>query len=341
VRERESNALTALPAALRGLQLDLIALKPTNMVGLASLRSLLRSDDEVISPRPTDESPHGVTSRSLANLVEEIERDNHGLVMCMGKGGVGKTTVAAAIAVALAQRGHQVHLTTTDPAAHLAATLTATLDGLRVSRIDPEQATRDYRDHVMETKGKNLDESGRANLMEDLLSPCTEEVAVFQQFSRVLRDARTEFVIVDTAPTGHTLLLLDAAGSYHRDVVRQMGDSSNYRTPLMQLQDSSQTKVILVTLPEPTPVLEARTLQDDLVRAGIEPWAWVVNNSLTTTPTASPFLRQRAAAEFEQIALVDALSARVAVLPLLAVEPVGVARLTELATDNQLAATGS
>ena len=166
---------------------------------------------------------------SLGSLIDEIEEDGHGLVLCMGKGGVGKTTIAARIAVSLAHRGHPVNLTTTDPAAHLDETLHGTVDGLRVSRIDPVQATQEYRDRIMASRGKNLDEVGRANLAEDLLSPCTEEVAVFQQFSKAVYESRREFVVIDTAPTGHTLLLLDAAGSYHRDVVRQMGDSSTTR----------------------------------------------------------------------------------------------------------------
>ena len=148
--------------------------------------------------------------------------------------------------------GHEVHLTTTDPAAHLTETLHGTVPGLQVSRIDPAAAVQAYRDHVMATKGQDLDEAGRAVLAEDLLSPCTEEIAVFQQFSRVLSESRRRFVVVDTAPTGHTLLLLDATGSYHREVARHMGNSTNFTTPLMRLQDPAQTKVILVTLAETT-----------------------------------------------------------------------------------------
>jgi arsenite-transporting ATPase len=249
----------------------------------------------------------------------------------MGKGGVGKTTIAAAIAVALAHRGHPVHLTTTDPAAHLEETLHGTVEGLRVSRIDPVEATRDYRERIMATKGKNLDQAGRANLAEDLLSPCTEEVAVFQQFSKAVNESRREFVVIDTAPTGHTLLLLDAAGSYHRDVVRQMGDTMPYTTPLMRLQDAGQTKVVLVTLAEPTPVTEARILQEDLLRAGITPWAWVINSSLLAARPTSAILRARASSEVEQIATVASLTDRVAVVPLQAHDVVGEAGLAALA----------
>ena len=223
-----------------------------------------------------------------------------------------------------------MHLTTTDPAAHVEETLHGAVEGLRVSRIDPVEATREYRDRIMATKGRNLDDAGRAALHEDLLSPCTEEVAVFGQFSRVVSAARREFVVVDTAPTGHTLLLLDAAGSYHRDIVRQMGATDGFRTPMMMLQDPEVTKVVLVTLPEPTPVTEARVLQDDLERAGIHPWAWVVNMSLAAAQPQSPFLRRRAAAEAEQIAAVAGLADRLAVVPLLDQEPVGEARLASV-----------
>jgi len=258
--------------------------------------------------------------------------------MCMGKGGVGKTTIAAAIAVALAHRGHLVHLTTTDPAAHVEQTLHGAVENLRVSRIDPIAATVEYRERIMATKGKHLDDTGRAALHEDLLSPCTEEVAVFGQFSRVIHSARHEFVVVDTAPTGHTLLLLDAAGSYHRDIVRQMGDSGSYRTPMMMLQDPELTKVILVTLPEPTPVTEARVLQDDLMRAGIHPWAWVVNTSLAAARPQSTFLRYRAGAEAQQVSIVESLVDRVAIVPLLSLEPVGKERLSALTSDPFLVA---
>ena len=231
VRERESAALAAMPAGVAALTRDVIDLRPTNMVGLPALRSLLSHDAFAGAAAADPAEQHAPIPGPMAGLVDEIEKDEHGLVLCMGKGGVGKTTIAAAIAVELAHRGHPVHLTTTDPAAHLLETLHGAVAGLRVSRIDPAEATQEYRDRVMAAKGKSLDEAGRRNLTEDLLSPCTEEVAVFQQFSKAVHESRREFVVVDTAPTGHTLLLLDAAGSYHRDVVRQMGDAMGLHHP--------------------------------------------------------------------------------------------------------------
>ena len=255
------------------------------------------------------------------------------LVLLMGKGGVGKTTLAAAIAVELASRGHAVHLTTSDPAAHLSETLAGSIAGLTVSRIDPQAETERYRQTVLATKGRTMDEAGRALLEEDLRSPCTEEIAVFQAFSQILGEAAKKFVIMDTAPTGHTLLLLDATGAYHHEVARQMSKSTaDFTTPLMQLQDARRTKVIIVTLAEPTPVLEATDLQHDLRRAGIEPWAWIINNSLALAGPAAPLLCQRAAGELAQIEAVATQHARRwAAAPLQADEPVGIEQLQNLA----------
>ena len=328
--DREQAVLSALPDVLKALPYDQVALKPFNMVGLDALRNLLTESAprEIISEdrQALPDTP------SLSALVDVIAADKHGLVMLMGKGGVGKTTLAAAVAVELAHRGFPAHLTTTDPAAHLSETLKGSLDNLTVSRIDPHAETENYRKHVLETKGAKLDAQGRALLEEDLRSPCTEEVAVFQAFSRVIREAGQKFVVMDTAPTGHTLLLLDATGAYHREITRQVTDKRlHVITPMMRLQDERQTKILLVTLAETTPVLEAAGLQADLRRAGIEPWAWVINNSVAAAHPLSPLLRQRAHNELREIeAVAKHHSHRYAVVPLLREEPVGVAHLLEL-----------
>ncbi|MCB1263413.1 MAG: arsenical pump-driving ATPase [Mycobacterium sp.] len=334
IHRREQQAIAAIPEELRSLPRDVVDLKATNIVGIEALATLF--DPGAAAGRP-DQLPVEVPDAPLAALVDQIALGDKGLIMCMGKGGVGKTTVAAAIAVALAQRGHRVHLTTTDPAGHLTDTLHGTLENLSVSSIDPVEATRAYREHVLATKGAGLDEQGRRMLAEDLRSPCTEEVAVFQAFSRVIAEARRQFVVVDTAPTGHTLLLLDATGSYHREVARQLGDRP-FTTPLMRLQDPELTKVVIVALAETTPVLEAAGLHSELERAGIHPWAWVINNSLAAAGPATPLLRRRAAAEIPQIASVrDDYSDRIAVIPLLAVEPVGIPALRALTDPRDTA----
>ena len=331
IHEREQAALRAIPEVLSSLPSDRVMLKPFNLVGLDALRQLLV--DTPFVDAAAIEIPIELNEPSLSDLVDEIAGDGHGLVMLMGKGGVGKTTLAAAIAVELAHRGLPVHLTTSDPAAHLTETLVSSLDNLAVSRIDPHDETERYRQHVLETKGGQLDAEGRALLEEDLRSPCTEEIAVFQAFSRIIREAGRKFVVMDTAPTGHTLLLLDATGAYHREVARQMGGSGlHYTTPMMQLQDSKQTKVLIATLAETTPVLEAANLQADLRRAGIEPWAWIINTSVAAANAKSSLLRRRAANEIREIsAVANQHAQRYAVVPLLKHEPVGVERLLELA----------
>lgn len=330
LREREESAMCELPKSLSALPTVRVPLQPRNMVGIDALRDLL-SDSPESTSFPKDAASFGPLSLpTLSELIDVIEADGHGLVMVLGKGGVGKTTVAAAVAVALAARGHAVHLTTTDPAAHLSMTVESSFPNLMVSRIDPQVERDRYRQHVIETKGQNLDEAGRKLLEEDLRSPCTEEIAVFQAFSRIMRESREKFVVVDTAPTGHTLLLLDATGSYHRDVVRHLKPGTQAVTPMMRLQDPSQTKMLIVTLPETTPVLEAESLQADLRRAGIEPWAWVINSSLAAASPSDPLLVARASEERQHIKRVQENVARVAIIPWLAQEPVGSERLLEL-----------
>jgi arsenite-transporting ATPase len=252
----------------------------------------------------------------LEELLPELERAGRGVVMTMGKGGVGKTTVAVALAVALAERGHPVRLTTTDPAAHVEAFLGAAPANLQVSRIDPAAETRAYVNETLKVAGASLDDAGRALLEEDLRSPCTEEVAVFRAFARVVDDAERGFVVIDTAPTGHTLLLLDAAEAYHREVLRTAGNAPDeVRRLLPRLRDPAFTRILLVTLPEATPVHEAAALQRDLERAEIKPFAWVVNQSLSPLAVSNGVLRQRRALEARYLRELSELAPRAALIP--------------------------
>jgi arsenite-transporting ATPase len=261
--------------------------------------------------------------------VDELAQPGRGVILVMGKGGVGKTTVAAAVAVGLARRGCPVHLTTTDPAAHVADAVGARVPGLSVSRIDPRAETRRYAAQVLADAAAGLDLAGRALLEEDLRSPCTEEVAVFRAFAEAVAGGEDGFVVLDTAPTGHTLLLLDAALTYHREVARQASHLPEaIRRLLPRLRDPAATRVLLVTLPEATPVHEAARLQEDLARAGIRPFAWVVNQSLAPLEVSDPLLAARRRQERVFLAEVAGGPVTWAVLlPWQPEPPVGVERL--------------
>lgn len=337
--KRDQDALAEMTPEVATLPRKEFALRSENLVGLDALKRFAAGLAD-IPENVTTLVPTNNNFPALGDLVDGIETPGKGLVMFMGKGGVGKTTMAAAVATELAARGHKVLLTTTDPAAHISETLSGELAHLTVSRIDPQVETEKYQAHIMATKGRDLDDQARAMLEEDLRSPCTEEIAVFQAFSRVIRESSRQFVIMDTAPTGHTLLLLDATGSYHKDIMRHQSEAAQSRmvTPMMRLQDPEQTKIVIVTLPETTPVLEAIHLQDDLKRAGIEPWGWIVNSSLAAAETTQPVLQKRALSELEQIAKVrDDLSIRYAVVPMQAVEPVGIKKLQALCAQTKSA----
>jgi len=330
LEKKGCEALAQMPGRLALLPRTEIPLAAESLIGVDALRRMgqLSLENTSISVRPTATTP----PPAIVDLVPDLVASGRGVIMTMGKGGVGKTTVAAALAVEIAGRGHPVHLTTTDPAAHLEMALDGQVPGLRISRIDPVAETRAYREEVMAEAGGDLDEKGRALLEEDLRSPCTEEIAVFRAFARIVDEGNAGFVVIDTAPTGHTLLLLDAADAYHREVSRNLNHiPDGVRRLLPQLRDPDFTRIILVTLPEATPVHEAARLQEDLKRAEIAPFAWIVNQSFSSTATLDPVLLKRGALELAYISEVrDRLAGRMALIPWQAEPPVGVEGLERL-----------
>lgn len=330
---RHRDALAAMPVDLAALPRSCTGFIARGLVGLEALRALLHPVQSPTTASPAPDLPALVLPPGLAPLVDDIERAGHGLVMTMGKGGVGKTTVAAAVAVALAARGHRVLLSTTDPAAHLAWSLDEAVPGLTVQRIDPTIEVARHRDEVLARAGTGLDPSARAMLEEDLRSPCTEEIAVFRAFAATVAQAAHGFVVLDTAPTGHTVLLMDSAEAYHREVGRTRGDLPEAVVNLLpRLRDPEFTRVLVVTLAEATPVHEAERLQDDLRRAGIEPFAWVIEQSLLASGTTDPVLAERGRCERPWVQQVMATDARrCALLAWQARPPVGAQALRELA----------
>lgn len=332
MQQRGDQAIENIPASIGTLPRTMIPLSARGLMGIESLRRVgvtTNADEQT----PIDFIDHDISTEGLGRLVDELSGTGHGVILAMGKGGVGKTTVASAVAVALADRGFDVHLSTTDPAAHVAATMAADrLPGLTVGRIDPAKETEDYRAEVIATAGENLDEEGRALLEEDLRSPCTEEIAVFRAFARAVSEGSNRFVVLDTAPTGHTILLLDSALAYHREVSRQANQiTESVENLLPRLRDPNFTRVLVVTLPEATPVHEAAKLQDDLRRAEIEPFAWVVNQSLLPLDVTDPTLRHRQRYELPFIDEVQSeLAKRFALIPWQPEPPTGIDGLRNL-----------
>ncbi|MDQ8188311.1 arsenical pump-driving ATPase [Pelagicoccus sp. SDUM812002] len=292
--KRCQDALRDIPATLSALPQFEAPYRVSGLTGLDRLRSLYSdTDDDVVR---TNIEIHSEAHPSLDELIDDIASSERGVIMTMGKGGVGKTSLAKRIALELAKRGKRTLLTTTDPANHVEDLQSE--DCLTVSSIDPKQVTRQHVETVLATTGKDLDTAARELLEEELRSPCTEEIAVFTAFALEVAKGEEQFVVLDTAPTGHTLLLLDATEAYHREVLKNaaaLPESVQHLLP--RLRNPKFTKTLIVTLPEATPVHEAAQLQKDLRRAGIEPHAWIVNQCIDTNATQDPKLLAKGAFE--------------------------------------------
>ena len=305
IQHRQQSAVQGMPSELTNYPVYSVPLRSYNLSDISTIRMLL-SGDPLTSVN--DYSSPDVEN-SLDDLIDDLYSTGKKVVFTMGKGGVGKTTVATAIALGLKKRGAKVHLTTTDPANHLNYN-SVVKTGITVSKIDESTVLEAYKNDVRaKARENNMSPTDMEYIEEDLRSPCTQEIAVFKAFADIVEKADTEIVVIDTAPTGHTLLLLDATESYHKEVERTRGDVSGAVANLLpRLRNPQETEVVVVTLPEATPVFEAERLQKDLQRAGIHNKWWVVNACLSLTGTHNPFLQTRAQSELVWIEKVKQVS---------------------------------
>ncbi|OHR73694.1 arsenical pump-driving ATPase [Bacillus sp. HMSC76G11] len=328
---RQRHALQEMPAALKQVVTYSLPFVSYSLTGIQNLRYLFKQYTLPVSERK-DHTEDSISLPGLHEVVDSFSHEGTRVIFTMGKGGVGKTTVASAIAVGLAEKGHKVHLTTTDPAAHIEYMFEQGIgtDNLSISSINPVEEVEKYKREVLVNAGKELDEEGLAYLQEDLNSPCTEEIAVFRAFADVVDRSEQEIVVIDTAPTGHTLLLLDSAESYHKEMTRATGDVPESVKKLLPRLRSKETGVVIVTLAEATPVLEAGRLQEDLKRAQIEPKWWVINQSLYATDTKDSVLSGRAISEKDWIRKVKSdFSSHTAIIPWMKEEKLGYEKLMD------------
>lgn len=294
--EKQQKALSDMPKSLQAIKTYRIPLRAYNITGLENVRSLLIKDNYVSS----DEAIKAERVPSLKDVIDDLYHSGKKVIFTMGKGGVGKTTLAAAIALELSEKGKRVHLTTTDPAAHLKFVLDEN-SGITMSHIDEHTELKRYQEEVLSKARETMSEEDIAYIEEDLRSPCTQEIAVFRAFAEVVERAENEIVVIDTAPTGHTLLLLDSTLSYHKEVQRTQGNIPDSVKNLLPRLRSAETEVIIVALPEATPVYEALRLEEDLKRANIAVKWWVVNSSLYHAKTTNALLAARASNEIPWI----------------------------------------
>ncbi len=299
--KKQQRALEDIPQSLKALTTYMIPLRAYNITGMDNVRALLTKDNYIVR----DEKIKAETVPGLKDIIEDLNNSNKKVIFTMGKGGVGKTTIAAAIALGLSKKGKKVHLTTTDPAAHLKFIIDET-KGITMSHIDEDEELKKYQEEVLSKARETMSQEDIAYVEEDLRSPCTQEIAVFRAFAQIVEKAENEVVVIDTAPTGHTLLLLDSTQSYNQEIKRSQGDIPESAKKLLpRLRNTDETEVIIVTLAEATPVYEAMRLEEDLKRAKIATKWWVINSSLYETGTTNKMLHAKASNEIQWINKVD------------------------------------
>ncbi|MEI6891756.1 MAG: arsenical pump-driving ATPase [Pontiella sp.] len=336
--EKSSRALAQMPDILQSVEKTDVSFRPHGVMGLHALVAVVNGEADPAWLDAPDALHAGLPQAlekvsEWEDLFQTLEKQGKGVIMTMGKGGVGKTVMASTIATELARRGHSVLLSTTDPSAHIAETIGEGVENLQIDRIDPKEVTERHCADLIAKNRDTLSPEDLALLEEEMQSPCIEEIAVFQAFAQTVARGTEQFIVLDTAPTGHTLLLLDSTEAYHREVAKSAADlPEEVKELLPRIRDPEFTRVLIVALPEATPTHEAEELQRDLRRAGIEPAGWIINRSFAVSGTEDPVLCAKGLHEIDYISEIsrDLSTKQTVIAPWMGNELSGADNLQEL-----------
>jgi len=276
-----------------------------------------------------------------------------------GKGGVGKTTISCIAALYISQKGFKTLLVTTDPAAHIGEVLdmkvgsepTRITDNLYAVMVDQEEAFRQYKQRVLnEAKGK-YSEDMLAAMEEELNSPCTEEMAAFDRFAQFIESREYDAIVFDTAPTGHTLRLLDLPFDYAKQIEMMISSSegadvkesaqNRFKKIIQMLRDKNSTVFCIVLYPESTPIMESYRAMLDLKNAGIETQFVIANMVLYEEVCINDFFKNRRQMQMKYLREIkERFNLPVLQFPLMKEEIKGVKQLKRIASAFPAACCG-
>jgi arsenite-transporting ATPase len=336
-----------------------MALLPGEIKGVERLRAVGRlffdgQAEKVAASAPLRSGRQTVLATSQLGIMERLVPNGHNrTVFFAGKGGVGKTVASCTTAVWLARQGYRTLLLTTDPAAHLGDVLgvpvgdtPAPVPGvpnLWAAKIDPKVAAEAYKARILEdARRRGRPPEALSVMAEELDSPCTEEMAAFDRFIDYASQKDWPVIVFDTAPTGHTLRLLELPVDWSQQLdikIFASVDSSaaddvakaRFGEVIAMMRDPERSTFAFVMYPEATPILEAGRAVDELRTVGIEPGLVVANMVIPEGQATTPFTQARRAMQVKYLAeMTTRFPVPVVQIPLLPGEVKGLDMLAEL-----------